>query len=159
MAEQLKTAAGCITSLMLMAVLLFLGAAAVGGMVWVSATIYPWVAPVAGVCLLIDAVLLPLAIFRRLRGPISFALVVSSYVYGLSLWLYSCLLAFILWGYAGLYVGLAFVGVGVVPVAFIATLLGSHWHQLGAILLVVALTYGARIGGILLAASAEQASS
>ena len=159
MVEQVKTVAGCLASLIVLAVLIFLGAAAVGGMVWVSANVYPWVAPVAGVCLLIDAVLLPLAIFRRLRGPISFAFVVSSYVYGLSLWMYSCLLAFILWGYAGLYAGLAFVGVGVVPVAFIATLLGSHWHQLGEILLVVALTYGSRIGGVLLAASAERASS
>jgi hypothetical protein len=157
--EQLKTAAGFIAALILMVVLVFLGAAAVGGMVWASETVYPWVVPIASVCLLLDVVLLPFAIFRRLRGPISIAFVVSSYVYGLSLWLYSCLVAFILWGYAGLYVGLACVGVGVVPVAFIATLLGSHWHQLGEILLVVALTYGARIGGMLLAASAEQASS
>jgi hypothetical protein len=48
------------------------------------------------------------------------------------------------------------MGVGVVPIAFIATLFGSQWHQLGELLLACALTYGARIGGMLLAASSEQ---
>jgi hypothetical protein len=90
MIEQLKTAAGCLTALIFAVVLLFLGAAIIEGMVWISATVYPWVVPIAGFCLLVDLVLLPLTIFRRLRGPISFVFVASSYVYGLSLWLYSC---------------------------------------------------------------------
>src|SRR4030088_2185689 len=93
------------------------------GMVWVSGKALPWL-NYAGkialaVCLLI---LLPLTFFRRTRPWSGTGYFFASYVFGTMLFAFSCLVAFQIWSYTGLIVGLFFAGLGVVPVAFLATL-------------------------------------
>jgi len=126
MTQCLKAVCIGIATLIIFVVLFFLGAALVEGMVTVSAVVYPWISRIAGTCLMLNLILLPLALFRKLRRLLSFMLLVSSYIFGLSIWLYSCLVSFILWGYAGLFAGLTGFGIGVVPIAFLATLLGRN---------------------------------
>jgi RsiW-degrading membrane proteinase PrsW (M82 family) len=157
MIEQLKTIAGFMTGLVVIIVLLALVGAVIEGIPWISVKVYPWVTRVVSICMLVDLVLLPFAILKRVRGPISIVFVASSFVYGLMLWVYSSLVAYFIWGYTGLFLGLVFLGIGVVPVAFLAGLLNGQWHVLGEIILGVALTYGARLGGVLLASSSERA--
>jgi hypothetical protein len=59
--------------------------------------------------------------------------------------------AYLLWGYGGLIVGLVFAGIGVVPVAFLATIFNGYWHQLGELVFATVLTFGTRAFSLYLA--------
>ena len=132
-------------SLLLIAVL-------VRGMVWASAKALPWLrwGPriVFDICFF---VLLPLCVFRKTRPWAGTAFVIASYAFGLMLFAFSCIVAFEIWGYTGLIIGLVFFGVGTVPVAFLATLLHGEWWLLLNIVLGVVFTFGTRFLGIYLA--------
>jgi len=76
-------------------------------------------------------------------------------VFGTELFAYSCIVAFQIWGYAGLIVGLFLGGIGVVPVALLAALYAAVWHRTqwglsGDILLMLILTFGTRFLGLYL---------
>jgi hypothetical protein len=121
----------------------------VGGMVWVSAKALPWL-DYAGqiafdICVL---VLLPLALFRKTRVLAGIGFYIASFVFGIFLAAFSCVVAFQIWGFVGLVFGLIFLGVGVVPVAFLATLFHAEWHLFWEIVIGIALTFGSRALGI-----------
>lgn len=110
----------------------------------VALVIYKIANPLSGIVLLIDLLLLPFTLWARARALIGPVLLVSSYLFGIILWSYSAGMAFVFWGYAGLFFGLIWLGVGVVPVALLASALNSAWTVFGNIILGLVLTFGFR---------------
>jgi hypothetical protein len=74
------------------------------------------------VCLLI---LLPLFIFRRTRKFSAILIVAGTWVASGILWITSVGILYFGWGLPALFFGLFFVGIGVVPVAWVLSLV--HW--------------------------------
>ena len=126
------------------------------GSVWVAENILPWLTPIMWLVLVFDIViLLPLTIFKRIRGYAGIGLFISSYIFGFTLWLFGLLLAYFLWGFLAVFIGLALVGVGVVPVAMLATLLNGEWGLLGQLVLFTVITFGVRFFGLYIVEHAE----
>lgn len=127
---------------------LFLVALMLRGMVWVSEKTLPWLLTATkytiGICIF---VLLPLCIFRKVRPYVGVAFGYASLVFTLMLWAYSCLFAFDVWGYGGLIVGLVFMGLGVVAVAFLAALLHAQWWVVLDLIVGVFLSLGTHLLG------------
>jgi len=124
------------------------------GMVWASEKLYPWLLDASefalAVCIFF---LLPLCGFKKTRPWAGNGFYIASFLFGAMLFTFSCLIAYNIWGYTGLMIGLVFAGVGVVPVAFLATLLNGEWMMLVSIVLGLIMTYGSRLLGLWLSAS------
>lgn len=120
----------------------------VGGMVWASEKVLPWLIVGGNIAFVLCVfVFLPLAVFRRARPWAGLGLYVSSYVFGIGLFAYSCIYTVQLWGFGALFLGLFLAGVGVVPVAFFATLLHKAWPLFWDVVYGVVMTYGTRYLG------------
>ena len=103
-------------------------------------------------------VLLPLTIWRKTRGAVGAGLLITSYIFGLTTWLLGAAVTFGSFGWFGLIIGLLFlgVGVGVVPLAIIGAIFKLDNGGLALVLVVmVAVTFGARFGGVYAASKAE----
>src|ERR1700756_2292729 len=115
------------------------------GMVWASAKLLPFLqdaGEIAGaVCLFI---FLPLSAFRKTRPFAGMGYYYASFVFGILLFAYSCVVAFWIWHFTGLIIGLFIGGVGVVPVAFLATLFHGEWDLFWNVVLGTVLTFGSR---------------
>jgi len=129
-----------------------------GGVV-VAVKILPWLSMVMAVVFVLDVlIILPLGIFRKTKALSGIGLVISSYVYGLTLWLWTLLLTYVIWGGIAVIAGLLIVGVGVVPMAMLATAFKGEWSLTGQIVLLLVLTFGSRIFGLYLGQRAEELS-
>jgi len=115
------------------------------GIGWIAEHVYPWTlfATQIAVFLIIPLSLL-LLIPKRSRGVGGIGLFLSSYLMGLQLWVWSLLVAYATAGSFWLIVGVIFMGLGVIVVAFFASLLAGHWIVAGQILILVAVIYGLR---------------
>lgn len=81
--------------------------------IWVCEMVLPWLSVALWLTIVIDVVLLlPLAAFRKTRGFSGVGFAFSSYVYGLTLWIWGLLVTFVLWGGVAVVVGLALFGIG-----------------------------------------------
>jgi hypothetical protein len=100
-------------------------------------------------------VLLPLSIFRKIRGFTGGAIFVSSFVFGLVTWLLSFILTYALWGFWGVLIGILLFGGALVPFALLATMFESMWAPFITVLVLLIITFGARIAGMAIAESAE----
>ncbi len=137
----------------LMILLIFL----IEGGVWLGTKILPWLAWALWIVLVIDfVVFLPMALFDKTKLVAAVALVISSYIYGLTVWLWGLIITYFTWGAIGVIIGLVIAGVGVVPMALLASLIGSHWATLIQLLLLVFFTFGSRVVGLRLAKENEQ---
>lgn len=122
-------------ALVLIAVLLIQGG------VWLSAALYPWLLTISGITLLVTVfVLLPNAFFSSTPTFAGTGLKFASYVFGATLWVWSLLLTYTLWGGLGLFIGLFMAGLGIVPLAILATLFNAMWSQLGQLVLLLIMT-------------------
>jgi hypothetical protein len=65
------------------------------------------------------------------------------------------LLTLAIWGVGAVFIGLFLAGVGVVPIAMLATLLKGMWGPLIELVLLTIMTFGSRIGAMSLAESLE----
>lgn len=121
------------------------------GAAWASAKLLPWFVVLTEVAFgIVVFVLLPLAIPKATRGLSSVGLVVASYLFGAVLWMSSLLLTLAIWGVVAVVIGLFMAGVGVVPIALVATLTNGMWDELLGLVLLAVMTFGCRIGGVLL---------
>ena len=96
------------------------------------------------------------ALFRRTRGFSAVGLFISSYIFGIILWIWSIILTLELWGVFAVIIGLLFVGVGIVPVAILALIFHAQWSSLGDIAIMLVSTYGARVLALWLANKADR---
>ena len=157
MKDTLKSIGGFILGICIFIGAIFLVAMFVKGGVWFSERAYPWLVAINAIAFLIILfVLLPLTIFRRTRAFGGGGIYISSFVFGLTLWVWSLLISYTLWGVGGVVAGLLLGGIGVVPIAFIASLFHGLWSIIGQILLLTAITFGTRFFGIYLMMKSEQ---
>lgn len=127
------------------------------GGVWVSKHLLPWLTVISLIVFaIVIFVLLPLAIPRATRGFSSISILIASYVFGATLWMYGLLLTYFTWGIVAVIIGLVFFGVGVVPIALLATLFKGMWGPFFTLVLLAIATYGCRIGALSLAESADK---
>ncbi len=95
-------------------------------------------------------VFLPLSFFRKTGIVSGMAFYISSYLFGLILFLYSVAVSFILWGWWAIILGVFLMGAGFVPIALLASLFNAEWLILFNILIYIIFTYGFRGLGIYL---------
>lgn len=139
------------------AVAAILGFLLIFGATWLSAKLLPWFQRLAVLGLLLTLlVLLPLAVPKTTRGFSSIAIFVASYVFGATLWMEGLLLTLSIWGVGAAILGLLILGVGVVPIAMIATLVRGMWGYLVELSVLVVATFGSRALALRLAESAER---
>jgi hypothetical protein len=127
----------------------FLGAAEA-----LSEYVLPWCIRVAfWGFLALSVVLLPASLVRRWRSFTSPAMLVLSYLFGATVWMDGLVLTMTIWGDGAVIFGLFFLGVGVVPIAMLATLFHGMWGRLAELVVLTLLTFGSRffafwIGGM-----------
>ena len=122
----------------------------VGG-IWVGEKILPWLMALSIIAIGVCLVILPLfTLFSVTRAWAGLGFVIVSYVFGLTGWFMGLLLTWMLWGGLAVVIGLFIFGVGVIPIAMLATLSKGMWLELGLLFLVVILTFGSRILGLFL---------
>jgi hypothetical protein len=133
----------------------FIGLALVGvlislfiikGGVWLGKTVYPLSILLTQLAFAASIfVFLPLSFIRRTYGLSSGGLFIASMVIGVGIWIWALLLTYHIWGAVGVFVGLFMMGVGVVPVALVATMVKGMWGIFGQLLLALALMWAVRL--------------
>ncbi len=127
----------------------------IGG-VSLSERILPWCWRLSTLALVVSILfLLPLALIRKTRSIAAIGIYICSYVYGISAWFTGLLLTYSIWGSFAVLVGLFFLGIGVVPIAILATLFNGLWAELGILIALCVLTFGSRLGSIFLLKTLE----
>lgn len=123
-------------------------ALAAKGILWVSDRLLPILLRASSIAILICVfIVLPLSLFRKTRVLAGGCFVYASLLFGVFVWVYSCLIVADLWGYPGLIVGLLLAGVGVLPLALIASAIHGEWPWVLNIVLGLVLTFGVRVLG------------
>lgn len=155
--DTVKSVGGAVGGILVLALFVIVPLLLLKGGVWISAKIYP---AVSVVCLLTLVVMIvvftPMACFRSTRGVAALCLMWSSFILGFSLWIWSFLLTYVLWGMLGLILGLLIFGVGVFPFAMLATAFAGQWSTFGQLVLMAVLTYGSRAWSLSLAERVER---
>lgn len=118
-------------------------------------TISPFVNWLAGVLFIINLFVLLFAPIPKVRGVAGLIVYISSYVYGLSAWIYGLAVTLAFWGWLAVIIGIFLGGIGVVPIGMLASIFNGRWDIFWTLLLTIVLTYGARIIGYALANSAD----
>lgn len=125
---------------------LFFGAA------WESERLLPFFTTLSLIALGFSIlIVLPLAIPRATRSFASIALFVMSYIFGITVWMKGLLLCLVIWGIWSVLIGVVLAGIGVFPIAVLATTIEEQWTHLIELFLLVFVTYTARIGAIFIA--------
>ncbi len=126
--------------------LMFLWGFILQGGLWIGGKILPSLIWFTNALTIISIlVFIPLIIIKKTRIWGSIALFIASYLFGLTLWVYSALIAYILWGLGWLIVGLFLLGIGVLPIALISSLFSGEWSILWNLIYMIILTFGSRI--------------
>lgn len=147
----LKSVGGTVIGFGILLLLLSLPVILVKGGLWAAEHILPTLSIVGGVALGVDLILLlPLSLVRRLRPVTGSGIVISSYIFGATLWLAGLIFTYSLWGFWAVLIGLFFIGIGVVPIALLATALHGMWPPFWDLIIMVLCTFGARMIGLLI---------
>ncbi len=137
-------------------ILIFIGIVIIRGSAWVSAKLLPVFSTISIILFLLDVfIFLPLAIFRATRPLSIVVLLISSYIFGATLWMEGFLLTLIIWGPGAVFMGLFIFGIGVVPIAMLATLIKGMWGPFIGLVLLAILTYASRAGSLALSGELE----
>ena len=155
--EKLKGAGAIVAGIAIFLGIALLIALFIHGGAWLGEKIYPWLVTISSIALaIVIFVLLPLVLFRKTRGFSGTGLMIASFVFGFTLWVWGLLLTYHLWGAIAVFIGLFLMGVGVVPIAMLATLFKGMWSTLGELVVLTLLTFGTRFAGAWAAAKAEE---
>jgi hypothetical protein len=113
---------------------------------------------VSGYGLVASLVLLPIALLiRKLRGIFVFLLYITSYALGADVWLWSAIIVHHYWGTVALVIGLMIFGVGVAPMALLASAFHGNWFLIGGLLLNLFTLFGIRFLAASIAEREEKA--
>ena len=116
--------------------------------IWLATNVLPWLSLVMWLVFLIDLILfIPLGLFQKTKGVSAIGMMISSYIYGSTLWLWSVIIVYEIWGTTIMIIGLIFMGVGVVPMAFIAVIFNGEWYVLLSLVLLSVFTMGSQFIG------------
>ncbi|HJO94676.1 MAG TPA: hypothetical protein QF753_14860 [Victivallales bacterium] len=113
--------------------------------VWFADTLFPLFI-YASICLLIlDIVLfLPLSLFKNTKLTAGKWIFFSSYLFGITLWIWCLILTYKAFGWVGILIGVILLGIGIVPVGFIGALFTGQILIVLYLILLILITYGAR---------------
>jgi|SRR6185437_16960038 hypothetical protein len=141
MGQFLKTAA----ALLIAALCISLPVVFIYGAGAVSTWAFPFMAAAADITILVCILLLlPMSLLHRTRKHAALGFYVCSMVFGLCTWMLGFLMTMDIWGFIGVFVGLFFLGVGVVPVGMLASLLHGQGIVFSELLVGIVLTFGSR---------------
>jgi len=155
--EKIKGAGAVVLVLGIFILLALLIGLFIHGSAWLGAKVYPWLVSISSITLAVTVLILfPISFIRRTRGIASVSLLIASFVFGLSLWVWGLLLTYHLWGAWAVFLGLFLFGIGVVPIAMLATLFKGMWPQLGELVFLTVLVYGVRAYSIHVAQKADR---
>jgi hypothetical protein len=124
----------------------------INGGLWAAERLLPLLVWIGWIVVALDLLALLASIIPHVRPVTGTGLLLSSYLFGAILWLFALVLTYHLWGLFAVVVGLFIMGIGVVPIAMLATLFKGAWEQLVILLALTALTFGTRLAGIAVAA-------
>jgi len=157
MKEKLKSFGSTLLGLAIIAGILILIILALHGTAWVSEKLLPVLDVVISISFVpILLVVLPLSFFKKCRGWCGLTFYFWSYLIGLYLWMASLLATLVLWGWFAVILGLFLAGVGVVPIALLASAFHGEWSLFGGIFLQLAFVIAARMYGIYLLGKADE---
>jgi hypothetical protein len=146
--EKLKEVGWSVLGFAFFVVIALLVGLFIHGGAWLGEKLYPWLVGISSLAIaILIFVLLPLAIFRKTRAFAGNGMMISSWVFGITLWVWGLILTYHLWGALAVFIGLFLLGVGVVPIAMLATLFKGMWPTLGELVLLTILTFGTRLAG------------
>ncbi len=138
-------------------VLIFLFIIVLKGGTWLSVKLYPWLHDISYIVIaLCIFIFLPLCIFKKTRYFASSSLFYSSYFFGITLWMLGFILTYSLWGVIALVIGLFIMGIGVVPIAILATIFKGMWWEFGDLIFLAVLTFGARLFSLYLIGKSDE---
>jgi len=103
---------------------------------------FPWKLFVADLL-----ILLPLGFFYKTRKIAAIGMILSSVFFGIILWLESLYLTYSIWGAIWVYIGLFFLGIGVFPIAILATIFSGSFIDFGGLIIYVAFILVTRLLG------------
>lgn len=115
----------------------------------------PYIYMITGILFLVNVVTVIVALMPATRKVAGWVLFISSYIYGLAMWVYGLLVTLSLWGVIAIIIGLFLGGIGVVPIGMLAAIFNGRWDIFFSILIFAILTYGTRMIGIALAENHE----
>jgi len=157
MVDFLKSIGGFIMGIGIFLGIIFLAMFFIKGGIWLGAIVLPWLSIIMWLVFILNIIIfLPLGIFKKTRNISAFGFVMSSYVYVLTLWFWALLLTYLFWGTRAVFIGLFIAGIGVVPIAMLATALNGEWAITGQIILLLVLTYGSRMLGFYFAERVDE---
>lgn len=149
MVEKLKELAGMALGFLIFIALLSLPFVFIMGAVWSSKNLLGPLITIGWVLLAFNIlILLPLSIFKGLRGFTGSGMFISSYLFGLIAWLLGFILTYLIWGAWAVVIGILFLGGGVVPIALLATAINGYWDPFLTLMVVTILTFGTRFIGL-----------
>ena len=122
------------------------------GGIELSVKIIPWLYLFSGITLIVNIIVfLPMALIRKTRGWAGLGIYFSSFIFGINLWFLGLLITYFFWGALVVFIGLFFMGIGVVPIGILASIFNGEWEALGVLIGLIALTFGTRIAGLSIA--------
>jgi hypothetical protein len=89
-------------------------------------------------------VLVPFAFISTTRPRALFWMYIGSFVYGVAAWMLGLVITLEYWGVFAVLLGLVLLGVGVVPLGFLAALFHTDWTAVLGMLVLLILTFGTR---------------
>jgi hypothetical protein len=132
----------------------------VHGAAWVDEWLGRYVAATAiGLAIIDLIIILPLSIFRKLRGLCVHFLFFSSIVFMLATWFLGFESTLQYWGYLGVLLGIFVVGIGVIPFGFIAAIIHADWTIVCGLVVGIVLILAVRIIATALQISLNEKSS
>jgi len=155
--EGILGAGGCLLYIVFFIIIIFIAGLIINGVAWLSAVLFPWLSLITILATLFTIlILLPLTIFKKTRNFSGSAMIIISFIFGLTLWIWAFLLTYILWGFFALFIGLFLFGVGVVPIAILATAFNGMWSTFAQLILLIFMTFGSRRLGIYLVVKSDE---
>ncbi len=146
-----------IVGLLILCAISFVWFLAVYGTLWISTRVLPWLGTISGISFAITLIiLLPLSAIRRTRAAAGVLIMFASLPLGVTLWIWSFILAYALWGIFGLIIGLAITGVGVIPIAILAALFSGIWGAFGSLMLLLCITIAMPVYGAYMISKSEK---
>ena len=154
--ERIKGAGGFAFAIAALGGVVLLFALFIEGGVWLGEKIHPWLVTATSIVLgIVTFVFLPLLPFRKTRVFSYVGLNFASAMFGFTLWVWGLLLTYRLWGAIAVVIGLVILGVGVIPIAMLATLFKGMWLTLGELVLLAVLAFGTRFIAVRAAAKPD----
>ena len=132
---------GCLLVALVLTAIILLALMFLQGGVWLGDKALPYFVWLARITAGVVLVLLPMAAFRQTQRLAARGLMYASSIFGITLWVWGLVLTYNLWGVGAVLVGLFLFGVGVVPMAMLATVFAAMWSIFGQLFLLVAMTY------------------